>query len=196
MLIRVKLITLIITTLITSSQMNAKEPEVNYCVYANEVTSLFLNQVHKEYGFICTGSGGSMPYDIEKITVYLTAYRRATIDEARELQVILTENFAQIINSHEKIRPFLREYPFPPTRVDISISFENPKRKKRTPLANNEVTFVFQARNRIFYQADNPKSRYLYDDLKDEPYEEARAIVYKNDSKSKETFLPTNGNSN
>ena len=169
-----------------------KEAEADYCVYASEVTSLFLDQVHKEYGFICTGSGGSMPHDIEKITVFLTAYRRATIDEARELQVTLTEKFAQIINTHEKIRPFLREYPFPSNRADVSISFENPKIKKRAQLADDEVTFVFQARGRIFYQADNPKSRYLYDDLKDEPYEEARAIVYKgipkNDSKSKEAF--------
>jgi hypothetical protein len=164
---------------LTAEKINAEDNESPiYTQYAAEVTSTFLKQVYKEFGFKCGGSGGSMPYDVEEISVQLSAYRSATVEEARELEVILTEKFVQVINAHEKIRPFLREYPFPSSRADVSISFEKP-RKKKSSVPEDDITFVFQAKNKIFYQKYVPGSRYGYVDIKEEPYEEARKIVQK-----------------
>lgn len=168
-------------TVFMNLQGHAKEPKPpDYTEYVAEVTSSFLRQTYREYGFECGASGGQMPYDVEEISVQLVAYRSATVEQARELEVILTERFAEIINAHEKIRPFLREYPFPPSRVDVAISFENPKRNKKVPVADGEVTLVFQAKNKLFYQSDKPNGRYQYTDIMNEPYEEARKIVNKN----------------
>jgi len=181
MLRHVNFLSVIALIFIVSVKMNAKESKSpDYTEYVAEVTSSFLKQTYKEYGFECGASGGQMPYDIEEISIQLVAYRSATIEQARELEITLTERFAEIINTHEKIRPFLREYPFPPSRVDVAISFKNPKRKKKVPMADDEVAFVFQAKNKIFYRAKNPSSPYVFKAISDEPYEEAREIVYKN----------------
>jgi hypothetical protein len=165
----------------TGEKVNAEEEDESpiYTQYVGEVTSTFLKQVYKEFGIECGGSGGSMPYDVEEISVQLSAYRSATVEEARELEVMLTEKFVQIINAHEKLRPFLREYPFPSGRARIALSFEKP-RKKKSATPEEDVAFVFQARNKIFYRAENPENPYVYKPIKDEPYEEARKIVQKN----------------
>lgn len=168
---------------LVGQKMDAKEyksPE--YTQFVAEVTSTFLKEVYKEYGFRCGASGGCMPYDVEEISVKLLANQKATVEQARELEVRLTERFLQIINAHEKIRPFLREYPFPSGRVDVGISFRG--KKKLPSNTDKDVLFVFQARNRIYYQAENPDNPYVYKDIKDEPYEEALKIVQNNSAKN------------
>ena len=184
MLKRVSFFAAVVLMLFMGVKVNGKEDESPvYTRYVAEVTSAFLKEMYKEYGLECEASGGEMPYDVEEISVQLAAYRGATVEQARELEVKTTERFAQIINAHEKIRPFLREYPFPSRRASVSISFRNPK-KKKTPSTDNDVEFVFQVRNRIFYQAKNPNNPYLGKNIKDEPYEEALKIVQSNAAKN------------
>jgi hypothetical protein len=120
-----------------------------------------------------------MPYDVEEILVQLAAYRSATIEQARELEVKATERFAQIINAHEKIRPFLREYPFPSSRANVTISF----RKRAKHPTDNDVEFVCHAKNKLFYLAYDPDHPYVGKDIKNEPYEEALRIVQSNEAK-------------
>jgi hypothetical protein len=145
--------------------------------------------MYKEYGFECGASGGRMPYDVEEISVSLVIDQSATIEQAREWEIKTTERFAQIINAHEKIRPFLREYPFPSNRASVSIEFITPKKQKRvfTLSTKSDVTYVLQAKNRIYYQAKNPDNPYVFKDLKNEPYEEALKIVQSN--AAKKTFF-------
>ncbi len=169
-------------------KMNGKAYESPvYTQYVAEITRSFSKQIEKEFGLDCIGSGGEMPYDVEGISMKFVAYRSATVEEARELEIKLTERFVQVINGHEKIKPFLRECPFPSSRAHVTISFRDP-RKKTTPYGDNDVELVFQARNRIFYQAKNPDNPYLGKDIKDEPYEEALKIVQKNTSPQSKNF--------
>ena len=151
-----------------------------YTQYVAEVTSSFLKEMYKQFGLECEASGGSMPYDVEEISVQLVSNQSATVEEAREWEIKTTERFAQIINAHEKIRPFLREYPFPSSRVDVSISFEPSKKKKKSLPPDANVAFVFQGRNGIYYKAEDPNNPYVYKDIKDEPYAEALKIVQAN----------------
>ena len=178
MVIRVSFFTSIILIMFVGLKVNAKEDDDSpiYTQYVAEVTSAFLKEIHKEYGFECGASGGEMPYDVERISVKLVAYQSATIEQARELEINLTERFVQIINAHEKIKPYLRECPFPSSRACVSISFRNAK-KAFSLSSKNDVIYVLQAKNRIYYQAQNPENPYVYKDIKDEPYEEALKIV-------------------
>jgi hypothetical protein len=181
---RASFFALVIVMVFMELTVNGKEDESPvYTQYVAEVTSSFLKEMNKEYGFECGASGGEMPYDVEEISVSLIAYQSATVEQARELEVKTTERFAQIINAHEKIRPFLREYPFPSGRASVSISFRNIKKKKATH-SDADVEFVFQARNKIFYQAHNPDNPYLGNNIRVEPYEEALKIVQSNAAKN------------
>ena len=96
----------------------------------------------------------------KKYQLALMPIKLQQLKQARELEIKLTERFAQIINAHEKIRPFLREYPFPAGRVSVMISFKFQKRRRKS-FKDDEVFHVFQAKNQIFYQAHNYENPYL-----------------------------------
>ncbi len=164
------------------SKVNAKEYESPaYTQYVAEITRSFSKQIEKEFGVECEGSGGEMPYDIEEISIKFAAYQRATVEQARELEVKITERFVQCINAHEKIRPFLREKPFPANRTSVAIAFYNRNNKRYT---DGSVSYVSQINSRIYYRAEDPANPYVYKHIKDEPYEEARKIVEKNAAKN------------
>lgn len=167
------------TTLMAFVHSNASDKKENdpplYTQYAAEVTSTFVKEMRRDYGLECSLSGGQMPHDIEEIEVGLFAYRTVTVEQARELEVKATERLVQIINAHPKIKPFLREYPFPASRTNISIAFR--KKTGYISLTNNDIEFVCHAKNRLYYQVHDPKNPYVGKDIKDEPYEEALRIV-------------------
>jgi hypothetical protein len=145
-----------------------------YIRHVDEIIHSFSKQIKKEYGFNCEASGGSMPYDVQEISIKFSTDRLVTVEEARELEIKITEKFIECINAHEKIRPFLREYPFPSSRASVMIRFYKPK---KFSLSTNNVELVFQAKSTIFYNTKNLANPHLYDTLKEEPYEEALRIV-------------------
>ncbi len=169
----VKFVLLTLFFIFMINPINSKEGAKPRIYYADEVTRNFANQVEKKFELYCIGSGGSMPYDIREISIKFIAYRRATIEEARELEVKVTESFINAINSHENIRPYLREYPFNNKRVEVSISF---CKYDYVGYKDGSVSHVFQTRNKIFYNGEDPLTEQLYH-LEEEPYEEALKIV-------------------
>jgi hypothetical protein len=146
---RVKLIVVWCCIVISGIQVMANEKkEENYLRYVNEITRDFVTEMEKETGLGCIGSGGSMPHDVEEIEVIFVGYRRATLEEARALTVLAIQKLLKKINAHEKIRPFLREYPFTESRVGIEISFQNDQARY---YLDGSVAFAFNSRNRIVY---------------------------------------------
>ena len=89
-----------------------------------------------------------MPKDVEKIKVLFSCRRKLTVDEARKIEVYAVQELLRRINAHEKIRPYLREYPFDVNRVGVPISVI--KNGGGHPL-DGSVGFVTTARNKIFY---------------------------------------------
>jgi hypothetical protein len=168
-----------------------------YDKYVDEIISSFTKDVEKQYGVVCYGSGGRMPRNVETIVVCFNLYQRATIEEARELLVHLKENLVRRANAHEKIRPFLREYPFTSQMADISIAFHKPK--SVSYYLDGSVAFLCSAKEgRIAYKRaelqkktifgmidtvrntvapDRVEEHTVFVPLLEEPYEEAVRIV-------------------
>ncbi len=115
-----------------------------YLNYVHEISNEFVREMEKEYGLVCTGSGGSMPRDVEEITLFFHSYRKSTIPEARELLIKTTDRLIQKVNAHEKIRPFLHQYPFTRQGARVSIWFHNPK--NGSYYLDGSVAFVCQAK--------------------------------------------------
>ncbi len=144
-----------------------------YGKYVDEATNEFLNFAYKKFGMTCWGSGGSMPFDVENIGVQLSIRKKGTIEEARELIVNLKEKLTQIINQHEKLRPYLREFPFTPSRAQVYLSFCDKKGQKNK---DGSVAYVLAGNEKdICYCEARPKKPLT--DLLVEPYEEAVKIV-------------------
>jgi len=191
----------IILSFCSFSFLNAEEENRVYLRYTKEIINSFVGEMRSEYGLECYGSGGSMPDDVEKIDVLFIARRTATIEEARKIEVCCVKRLLEKINSHEKIRPFLREWPFNSNRVGVSISFRNEHDEYKH---NGSVCSVFLAKNKIHYAAAemqkeqrgggadfrDPNNIIHYPirevmverlvPLMNEPYEEALKIVSKN----------------
>ena len=160
--------------LLIALQAGAKVQEsVDYEIYVNQIIKVFTKEMEEEHNLICIGSGGSMPYNVRDIKVVFASYQKPTIEKARKLEVKATERLLQMINSHEKIRPFLSSYPFKANQAKVSISFW---KKDNTMYSDGSLMRVTQIKNIIYYQANNEKSP-IYTDLHEEPYEEALKIV-------------------
>jgi hypothetical protein len=181
----VRLYIISILMMVIGFTLDAKEDESDdspiYTQYVAEITRACSKQIKKEFGLECEGNGGCMPYDVEEISIGFAACQRATVEQARELEVKITERFVQMINAHEKIKPFLRETPFPSYRTRVGISFYQ---RNNTPYIDGSIAYVSQVNGRIYYRAENPDNPYVYKQIKNEPYEEALKIVQSNAAKN------------
>jgi len=179
-LARAKFLFLSILTLFFSGKKNNDEIPA-YETYVNQLINSFAKEIKKEFGLICIGDGGQMPYDVEAVSIKFAAYCYPSIEKARELEVKITERFINAINSNEKIRPYLREYPFKADRAEVAISFYT---KDNSRYTDGSVSYVFQVKNKIYYCSKNPHTKNL-DDLYEEPYEEALKIVQSSQKSTK-----------
>lgn len=155
MIKHVKLVIFFITILLTGSAVYSKESKPpNYLKYVDEIVGDFVENMKTKYELRCYGSGGSMPTDVEEIEVMFISYNHMTVDQARQMEVHAIQDLLRRINSHEKIRPYLREYPFHHDRVGVSISFRT---KTDDRPFDGSVALVFLAKNKIFYKAAEMK---------------------------------------
>jgi hypothetical protein len=172
---RLKILFLFVFLTMGFKVFSEEEDSENYESFSNQVVNVFVRAMKNEFGLLCIGEGGSMPHDIREISVQFNAYQRASIEEARELIVIATERFIQFINAHQKIRPYLREYPATQRTACISISF---CKKNHHPYMDGSIALAFVVKNKIFYKKQDPAfQKYELKDLYEEPYEEALEIV-------------------
>jgi len=146
--------------------------------YVSEVINEFAKAAVKEFGLEVSSSGAGMPFDVESIIANFTMRKQSTIEEARELIVRLTERFVEITNKHEKLRPYLREYPFSPYRASVDLHFYD---KNGLYYEDGSVHSVGMDNNKhLVYStvasAVSKKNRDYVIALK-EPYEKAVEIV-------------------
>lgn len=147
------------------------EAQPPYIKEVNEVVEIFKKSVMREFDIKYEGGGGSMPNDVIRITIHFASNECPDIDRARFLEIRLIEKFLEIINSHEGIRPYLRQYPFPVNGADIALSFA-PRGKNKKP---DSIKFIYQVRGRIFYATEDSLDKKC--DAYTEKYETALEIV-------------------
>lgn len=149
-----------------------------YIVYVNEVRENFAKKIFDEMGLVSVGNMSSLHGTAEMIGMKVYAHDRATVDEARALHLIVMEKLVEEINAHEKLRPFLAEYPFTQERVSISLSFNSPFGR----YSDGSVAYSHNVSG-LEWIADGNKNRLSYDsydpfnekfiDILEESYDEA-----------------------
>jgi hypothetical protein len=105
-------------------------------------------EIHNEVGIYCWSIGAKMVNDIEGVNAKFSAFRTATQEEARELEIFIVEKILKAINSNEQLRPYLREYPFPLERLKIRICFTN---KRYIPYIDGTMESVVLENEEITY---------------------------------------------
>lgn len=165
----VRLIIFSVGLIFLGAQLESKE----YVKYVSDVTASFAREIEAEFNFYCCGDGGSMPNDVEEIDVSFITERKMTLEEAREVEVYMVTRFLELINAHEKLRPFLREYPFSPQRVSVSVSGRDHTDRH---FSDGSVASVFLCKGNLCYYSCDPVSGHLKS-LQKEPFVEAVKIV-------------------
>ncbi len=94
-----------------------------YLKYVAQIENEFVKEMKRDYGLVCIGKGGRMPRNVETIHIYFNVYKRGTFEEARELMVKAKTKLVEKVNAHEKIRPYLKNYPFTLESAEISLGF-------------------------------------------------------------------------
>ena len=97
-----------------------------YDKYVSEIIHSFAQDMKREYGLVCIVSGGQMPRNVETIKMIFNSYDRANVEQARDMMVNVKKKLVEKVNAHEKIRPYLKQYPFTWREADISIAFHKP----------------------------------------------------------------------
>ena len=126
-----------------------------------------------------------MAENIEDIRAHFKAFKPARQELARQLLVEVTESFLSAINNNEKLRPYLKEYPFPASRVKIFIGFVD---QRYLPYSDGSIEELTLDENEItyFHSVDRPKKPDFEIVLSDtkilgkESYQEALEIVKEN----------------
>ncbi len=145
--------------------LGAKDIKSNeYFVYVKEIVNSFVAEIEDKHGLKCVGSGGAMPCDVEKIEVLFNSKNKVNIEQARFIEIDCIEKLLGRINSHEKIRPFLREYPFKADRVNISLSFSDENNRS---FLDGSIVHVFLAKKTIYYNAAELRKCLFYSSIKD-----------------------------
>ncbi len=156
--------------ILTAGQLFAKDDDkMDYVQYAKNIMNPFIERCEKEYHLDCIGTGGRFGKNVAGIDISFIAYRKGTMEEARTLEVKMIEQLRDELNAHEKIRPFLAEYPFKSKEINISVAFRKPD---NSCYSDGSVVLVFQACDKLLYSAEDPKTGKLVD-LLEESYEEA-----------------------
>ncbi len=156
-----------------------KSDSSDYSQYVDEIITAFTKEMKAQFGLEGEGKKREMSHDVEEISVRLVAYQKGTIEQAREWEIKATERLVEMVNAHEKIRPFLREYPFHPDRAIVSITFLGPD---NGPRIDDNIAFVIQSDYNVHYFTRNPLNIFVYRNIKIEPYLEAFDIAQTRDS--------------
>lgn len=146
-----------------------------YIDYVNEIGFYFANWMEDTLKLNGEGTLHILHGKVERLGMKFNTPRRATIEEARELELLVINKFVELINVHEEIQPFLVETPFTYKHVQIFIGFERHNRR----YADGTVSHVFNTptslsdqQNSIVYYAEDPFT-YKSIELLEEPYAEA-----------------------
>ncbi|MCB1114867.1 MAG: hypothetical protein KDK71_00230 [Chlamydiia bacterium] len=145
-----------------------------------EIVDSFAETVKEEFDLELIKWGGVFRDYLRK-GVGFHAFRRATLDEARALELAVIERLTATIQAHQEIQPYLKEYDIDPKKIFVDISFVQSKEFK-SEYDDGTVCHVCKFRypyERLVFKSKDPfGDKYGTDSTQEieEPLEEARAI--------------------
>jgi hypothetical protein len=152
----------------------------NYIKLAHKIINQEAKKLEKEKGLVLIGTGGRMMDDIEEMYMGFQYFKEVDLDTARKLLVYCIEKYLSAINSDEKVRPYLHNYPSTVKNVEIGIWFYKPD---RTNLSWGKIYYV-SAINGVLSYYIKPSKNQSREAICEETYEEALKIVKSNDKQS------------
>lgn len=118
-----------------AAKLNAITSIINPAIHAskefedelNQILTSFKEGMKKTHSLIYWSSGwviaSNFTSDISEIRIKCTYHYPVNCLEARALMVLAIEKLLTDLNNSEKLRPYLKEYPFPASRLKLRMLF-------------------------------------------------------------------------
>ena len=119
------------------------------------------------------GTGGGMMRQIHNLAISFQCYDHLTIEQSRELLIYCSETYLSEINSNEKIKPYLQNYPFQARDIEIRIFIHE---SAEHPLPAGDISIAKIIQGNLDYEINHPQPPYLKT-IHKEPYKEALKIL-------------------
>ena len=159
-------------------------PPFTYHISENEKMILSVErnagkQISARNNLQYSGSGGgNTDGKIRMSSLSFSIRKPLTKNEARRLIVACIQEYLQIINEDEKLRPALLHYPFTAADVELSVNSKYPDGSR---VYDPYIGMVFNGNNNgkvyIYYSSNDPDQEYKYKLEEKETYEEALKIL-------------------
>jgi len=162
----------LITFLFLFINFTSCSSQEDYGKISDDIMFQTAKQLKKEKCLHFAGYGGARMYDVEKLNLSLDYYESLNIEQARKLIVYCANKFLDNINNSEKVRPYLRNYPFTSKNITLAIFIEDEKNS----IGSTNITTVAISRGKIDYYIDTFKPD-LMKVTHTETFEEALEIV-------------------
>jgi hypothetical protein len=106
--------------------VNEEITDKQYKSYINEFQSVFGKQMEREFNLTLIVGGFLHDFSIDTIEFY--AYRRATVEEARALELSVLNKLAEEIRADSKMLSYLNRLSLTPESIGVDIRFVNLQR--------------------------------------------------------------------
>jgi len=163
------------TISLTTDQNMYQEPSVHDKALYDFIAKMG-SKFEKKYKISLIGRGGGATP--EGIWLMCVSFEREdeplTEEEARKLIIHCVDDFLSAVNSDEKLKPFLKEYPFTPKNLELTIFNYN---KSRILHCFPSIAVVKDLRGKIGFFTEDPSTKPRYHTKKYETYEESVAIL-------------------
>jgi hypothetical protein len=136
---------------------------------ADECLQKAAVQLKKEKDLYLCGTGGGMMDQIRMLALSFNYYKPVDIEKGRELLISAVNQLADVVNADERIRPYLKNYPFGPENIEIRIFIKNPD---GSSVSSEKLRVISAEEGFLNYYIDNPTGGLFITVLK-ETYETA-----------------------
>jgi hypothetical protein len=167
-------ITLIFISIMTSRLKHSSD---DYVKMADIITNRVIEKLTKRYNMRVIGLGAGMADAVNIIGISFQIVGPLPKDELRMILVNTIRELLDELNSDEKIRPYLKSYPFTSegTQIDIFVIDKEGKEVFDPDIGVVGVDYS----GRLSFNTTDRNNRFKYKTEEEETYEEALAIVKK-----------------
>ena len=151
----------------------SKEETPKHIDLSAKIRKTFTQEIAKEYSLEPMGYGGGYIDTINKVYIAFTTQRTINLDQARIEYVNIISELLKAYNHNKEVRPYLQNYPFTPSNVEIFIIY-NDDDKVNIP---DRVYTVNMSEGVISFRINNEPSA-AHENYVRETFEEAYFKVY------------------
>jgi hypothetical protein len=135
----------------------------------NEIGNRVFIRLKEDKNLHLCECGGRMMDQITLLHLGFDYFKQINIEEARELLVKASVLFLKIINEDEQIRPFLKNFPFLSTNIEIRIFLHT---SYNSQLDSKQLCVITLLNGYLHYKIHNPETS-LLTTIYTETFEEA-----------------------